>query len=170
MFLSFRKLGWMNGTWMTAFWLEANKQLFLHNCSKNTKLLPMLLTCPDFNQLASFLEHSSLYIKCSKVSVRTYVRNGGRGQLSSEWRHNENDVITRTGAASAASAVGMRRHNENDVTMTIAGLWRYGDWRHVATGCNCLVVLITANRTRNINFKITANGTANINFKTAIYT
>jgi len=22
--------------------------------------------------------------------------------------------------------------------MTIAGLWRYGDWRHVATGCNTL--------------------------------
>jgi len=31
----------------------------------------------------------------------------------------------RTGAA---SAVGARRRNENDVTMTIAGLWRYGDW------------------------------------------
>jgi len=41
----------------------------------------------------------------------------------------------------AASAVGMRRHNENDVTMTIAGLWRYGDWRHVATGCTALVYL-----------------------------
>jgi len=22
-------------------------------------------------------------------------------------------------------------NNENDVTMTIAGLWTYGDWRHV---------------------------------------
>jgi len=22
--------------------------------------------------------------------------------------------------------------------MIIAGLWRYGDWRHVATGCNAL--------------------------------
>jgi len=34
-----------------------------------------------------------------------------------------------------------RRHNENDVTMTITGLclWRYGDWRHVATGCTALV-------------------------------
>ena len=31
-----------------------------------------------------------------------------------------NGVIMRTGAA---SAVGARRHNENDVTMTIAGLW-----------------------------------------------
>jgi len=40
----------------------------------------------------------------------------------------------RTGAASAA-----RCHNENDVTMTIAGIWRYGDWRHVATGCTALV-------------------------------
>jgi len=41
----------------------------------------------------------------------------------------------RTGAA---SAVGARCHNENDVTMTIADLWRYGDWRHVATGCTAL--------------------------------
>jgi len=40
----------------------------------------------------------------------------------------------------AASAVGARHHNENDVTMTIAGLWRYGDWRHVATGCTALVL------------------------------
>jgi len=23
--------------------------------------------------------------------------------------------------------------------MTITGLWRYGDWRHVATGCTALV-------------------------------
>jgi len=45
----------------------------------------------------------------------------------------------RTGAASTASAVGARRHNENDGTMTIAGLGRYGDWRHVATGCTDLV-------------------------------
>jgi len=28
----------------------------------------------------------------------------------------------------------------NDVVMRIAGLWRYGDWRHVATGCNALVI------------------------------
>jgi len=41
--------------------------------------------------------------------------------------------------AGAASAEGARRHNENDVTMTIAGLWRYGDWRHVTTGCTALV-------------------------------
>ena len=26
--------------------------------------------------------------------------------------------------------------------MIIAGLWRYGDWRHVATGCNALVVIM----------------------------
>jgi len=42
----------------------------------------------------------------------------------------------RTGAE---SAVGARRHNKNDVIMIIAGLWRYGDWPHVATGCNALV-------------------------------
>jgi len=47
----------------------------------------------------------------------------------------------RTGAASAASAVGPRRHNDNDVTMTIFGLWRYGDWRHGTTGCTALFVL-----------------------------
>ena len=71
-----------------------------------------------------------------------YVRNGGRaGQLSSEWRHNENDAILRTGAASAASAVGARGHNENDVTMIIVGR-RYGEWRHVATGCTTLVIII----------------------------
>jgi len=61
----------------------------------------------------------SLYIKRSKMSVhnvRTFVRNAGRGLLSSP-----------------------RRHNENDVIMIIAGLWRYGDWRHVATGCDALV-------------------------------
>jgi len=39
----------------------------------------------------------------------------------------------RMGAASA------RRHNENDVTMTVAGLWRYGSWLHVAMGCTILV-------------------------------
>jgi len=44
---------------------------------------------------------TSLYIKRGKVSIRTYVRsyvrNGGRGQLSSELRHNENDVIMERG-------------------------------------------------------------------------
>ena len=38
-----------------------------------------------------------------------------------------------------ASAVGARRHNESDITMTIGDLWRYGDWQHVATGCTALV-------------------------------
>jgi len=56
--------------------------------------------------------------------------------------HNENDVIMVMGAA---SVVGARRHNENDVTMTIAGLLRYGDWRHVATGCTALVQVIGDN-------------------------
>ena len=48
----------------------------------------------------------------------------------------------RTGAASAASAVSVRRHNENDVTTTIAGLCRCGDWRHVATSCTAPVLLL----------------------------
>jgi len=84
------------------------------------------------------------------VFICTYVRNGGCGQLSSEWRHNENDVIMRTGAA---SAIGIRRHNENDITMTIAGLWRYGDWRHVATGCNTLVLMTTTAGAGNLQLK-----------------
>jgi len=31
--------------------------------------------------------------------------------------------------------------------MTIAGLWRYGDWRHVATGCTALVFIKFADDT-----------------------
>jgi len=54
----------------------------------------------------------------------------------------------RTGASSATSAVGARRHNENDVTMTVAGLWTYGDWRHVATGCTALVRLKKQDRAK----------------------
>ena len=37
--------------------------------------------------------------------------------------------------------VGVASSVANDVTMTTAGLWRYGDWRHVATGCTALVLL-----------------------------
>jgi len=44
----------------------------------------------------------------------------------------------RTGAA--------RRHNENDVTVTVAGLWRYGDWRHVATGYTTLFNINNINK------------------------
>ena len=61
-----------------------------------------------------------------------YVRNGGRGKRSRQGRHNENGGCERP-----------RRHNENDVIIIIAGLWRYGDWRHVATGCNAVVTLNT---------------------------
>ena len=62
-----------------------------------------------------------------------------RGQLSSERRRNENDIIMRMGAA---SAVGMRhetrewRHDENDVIMIIAayGNITIGDtWPRAAT-------------------------------------
>ena len=31
--------------------------------------------------------------------------------------------------------------------MTTAGLWGYGDWRHVATGCNALVYIYTDTHT-----------------------
>jgi len=68
------------------------------------------------------------------VYVRTSETVGVVSSVAND--HNENDVIMRTGAASAVSA---RRHNENNVTMTTAGLWRYGDWRHVATGCTAAV-------------------------------
>jgi len=33
----------------------------------------------------------------------------------------------------------------NDIIIIIAGLWRCGDWRHVATGCNSLVTRMWAN-------------------------
>jgi len=81
---------------------------------------------------AAAFDCPSLYIKRGKVSVRTYVtyvRNAGSGQFSSEWRHNENDVIMRTGAT---SAVGARRHNENDVIIRTGAV--KGDmWRRVAS-------------------------------------
>jgi len=82
--------------------------------------------CDIFNHLfhADKLKSTNLYIlnvvRCPCVC--TYVCNAGRGQLSSKWRHNENDV-----------------------TVIIAGLVadctrrRYGDWWHVVTGCNALV-------------------------------
>jgi len=50
----------------------------------------------------------SLYIKCGKVSVRSYVCNAGRGQLSSEWRHNENGDCERR-----RRETGEWRHNDN---------------------------------------------------------
>jgi len=37
--------------------------------------------------------------------------------------------------------MGMARSVANDVTMTVDGLWRYGDWRHVATGGTAVVSL-----------------------------
>ena len=62
----------------------------------------------------------------SMVSVRRYCTSVTLGVASSV----ANGVIMRTGAASAV---------ENDIIMIIPGIWRYGDWRHVATGCNALV-------------------------------
>jgi len=48
------------------------------------------------------------------VSVPTSVMVGVASSVANDC-HSENDIIMRTGAASG-------RHNENDVTMTIAGL------------------------------------------------
>ena len=53
-------------------------------------------------------------LRCPYTYV-TYVHNAGRGQLISEQRHNENDVIMRTGAT---SAVGARRANDVIMRMT----------------------------------------------------
>jgi len=60
----------------------------------------------------------------------------------------------RTGAV---SAVGARRHNENDVAMIIAGR-RYGDWRHVAAGCTALV---GSGKTNIINLYSPTSGSKN---------
>jgi len=51
-------------------------------------------------------------------------------------------IIIKRGKVSVRTSVtvSMVRSVANDVTMTIAGLWRYGDWRHVATGCTALVM------------------------------
>jgi len=76
----------------------------------------------------------SLYIKRGKVSVRrpTSVTVGVASSVANDvtmrMTHNENGGCERRG-----------RHNENDFTMTIAGLLRYGHWRHVATGCTAQV-------------------------------
>jgi len=53
------------------------------------------------------------------------------------------------------SVISKRRgHNENDVTMTLAGLWRYGDLRHVATGCNTLVDFMVIEWTLSLSIKV----------------
>jgi len=47
------------------------------------------------------------------------------------------------------------RHNENGgcETMTIAGLWRYGDWRHVATVCTAVAIIIYYRRWPIVDWK-----------------
>jgi len=95
-------------------------------------LLPVALTVTDHHR---HLPTESLYIKRGKVSV-TYVHSSVTVGVANSI---VNDVIMRTGAASAVGT-SARRQNENDVTVTIAGLWRYDDWRHVATGCTALVL------------------------------
>jgi len=59
----------------------------------------------------------------------------------------------RTGAASAA---GARRHNENDVTMTITGLWRYGNWRRGhGMGCTALVTINNKQKYNVVQLNVT---------------
>ena len=51
-----------------------------------------------------------------------------------------NDVIMRMSAATAQGyGTTNESHSENDITVTIASLQRYGNCRHVATGCTALV-------------------------------
>jgi len=77
-------------------------------------------------------------VRCPYVYVRSSVMLGVASSIS-------NDVIMRI-AGLVAGCEGRRReprewhHNENDVTV-ITAVRRYGDWRHVATGCNALVLL-----------------------------
>ena len=61
-------------------------------------------------------EYSSLYIKRGKVSV---------------------------GNVRSSVTLGVASSVANHVIMIIAGSWRYGDWRHVATGCTALVLTYT---------------------------
>ena len=56
-----------------------------------------------------------------RPGVRTYVRSSVTLGVASSVA---NDVIMRTAGSPVASAVD---------------LWRYGDWRHVAPGCNTVV-------------------------------
>ena len=60
---------------------------------------------------------------CGQLLDRGWLRN-----------RTEHTSVTVGVASSVANDV-----SENDVTMTAAGLWRYGDWRHVAMGCTALV-------------------------------
>jgi len=46
-----------------------------------------------------------------RMKVRSYVHKAGRSQLSSEWRHNKNDVIMRTPVV-------------RDVIMRMTSQWR----------------------------------------------
>ena len=76
------------------------------------------------------LQQCTLYIFILNAVRCPYVRTSVTVGVASSV---VNDVIMRKGTA---SFVGTRRHNENDVIIITAGVWRYGNWQHVATGCN----------------------------------
>ena len=48
-------------------------------------------------------------------------------------------VVRTTRTYCSSIMLGMASSVANEVIMIIAGLWRYGDWRHVATCCNAVV-------------------------------
>jgi len=124
--------------------VQCKKTIAITNCS--VCILPAQFIAKLQSESETYNSYSSeltyFYIlnvvRCLYIHmyVRTYVHNGGHGLLSSKWRHNENDAIMRTGAESAASAVGTRRHNENDITMRIAGLWRLATSGHGLHHCS----------------------------------
>jgi len=71
-----------------------------------------------------------MYKICGKVSVRSSVTMGVASSVA-------NDVIMLNGGCERHRCDTREwHHNENDIIMIIASLWRYGDWRHVAMGRN----------------------------------
>jgi len=62
------------------------------------------------------------------------ARWGGDAEEQGRYARSVSEGLLQT-----ATGLRARRHNQNHVIMIIGGLWRYSDWRHVATGCNAVV-------------------------------
>ena len=52
--------------------------------------------------------------------------------------------------------------------MTTAGLWRNGDWRHVATGCTALVITETLRSASRLPFEHRRAALLSVDFTVAI--
>jgi len=118
-------------------------------------LLPCWLAC-----LLTYLHLCILNaVRCPYV--RSYVRNAGRGQLSSEWRHNENDVIMITAGLVAGCERHKRepsewRHNDNS-WLSVRWRYRLETWGLATCGHGlqrCSTYLVTL-RTRFVFLAIT---------------